>query len=219
MDMLITFTPQRRDDTLALEKDGDAIIINGLRFDFGPLADGHSLPAAAIGSAWIAGPVDRVGGALTVPVIWPHGPGAHELPEPLLVETDGPVEFLGAAAQPGGGPLPGTVDLGAAAPTTPTLSQYDKDKLRYQRRALAKDTLLAEMAAENMARVRAGVWTVSDLTALMQDPTLKATLDLIATLSFEMAAQALASSTHPLLTADIKAGWVDKLQANFYLEP
>ena len=105
------------------------------------------------------------------------------------------------------------------APEPPVLSQFERDKLRYQRRAAVKDQLLAEMAAENMARVRSGTWTVADLTGLMQDATLKTTLDLIGTLSYEMAAQSLAASTNPLLTPAIKAGWVSKLQANFYLEP
>ena len=75
------------------------------------------------------------------------------------------------------------------------------------------------MAADNMSRVRAGVWTVVDLTDLMAGPDVKAVLEMLGTLSFELAAEALAAADHPLLTPTIKAGWVAKLQAHLYLVP
>ncbi len=103
-------------------------------------------------------------------------------------------------------------------PVTPP-TQFELDVSRYKKRAQARDGLLAEMAAENMARVRSGVWSVNDLTALMAEPSIKAVLDLIGALSFEMAASALAAATHPLLTPEIKAGWVAKLQEKFFLVP
>jgi hypothetical protein len=98
-------------------------------------------------------------------------------------------------------------------------SQYQLDVSRYTKRAAVKDRLLAEMAADNMARVRSGVWTVVDLTDLMADPDVKAVLEMIGTLSFELASQALAAADQPLLTPQIKAGWVAKLQAHLYLVP
>lgn len=106
-----------------------------------------------------------------------------------------------------------------AAPVPPAPTQHDLDFNRYVRRAAARDRLLAEMAADNMARVRSGAWTVSDLQGLMADPQTKVVIDLINTLSFELAAQALAASPNVLLTPEIKAGWVAKLQAHFYLVP
>lgn len=111
----------------------------------------------------------------------------------------------------------GYVPEPADAPPAPT--QYTLDVNRYTKRAAVKDRLLAEMAADNMARVRSGVWTVVDLTGLMADADVKAVLELIGTLSFELAAQALAAADHPLLTPKIKAGWIAKLQQHLYLEP
>jgi hypothetical protein len=99
-------------------------------------------------------------------------------------------------------------------PSEPTQQQLDRQ--RFARRAAAKDGLLAEMAADNMGRVRSGAWSVSDLTSLMGDPGVKTTLDLIGTLSFELAAQALSAISHPLLTPEIKAAWGARLAAHFY---
>ena len=96
-------------------------------------------------------------------------------------------------------------------------TQFEIDMLRYQRRAAVKDYLLAKMAAENTTRVRTGIWTVADLSALMADPALKMILDLIGTLSFELAEQALVGTQHPLLTPDIKNGWAADLREHFYL--
>ena len=104
-------------------------------------------------------------------------------------------------------------------PADPTPTQHDLDYRRYRRRAEARDSLLAEMAADNMARVRAGVWTVADLQSLMADPLTKVVVELINTLSFEMAAAALTAAPGTLLTPEIKAGWIAKLQAHYYLVP
>lgn len=100
------------------------------------------------------------------------------------------------------------------APAEP--SQKEKDYNKYIQRAQIKDKLLAEMATENMERVRNGVWTVPDLIGLTQDPTLKLVLDDINTLSFELAQSKLLSVTHALLTTDIKNSWILKLQNNLF---
>lgn len=100
----------------------------------------------------------------------------------------------------------------------PTQSQEEKDLAKYQKRAAVKDLIISEMATENMSRVRAGIWTVSDLINLTQDPTLKLVLDDISTLSFELAAQKLQTANNPLLTSDIKNKWILKLRGHFYNE-
>ena len=100
----------------------------------------------------------------------------------------------------------------------PGPTQFERDQARYTKRAAVKDELLAYMAADNMSRVRAQDWTVADLTGLVADPSVKAALDFMGTLSFELAAQAIASATTPLLTPEIRADWVARLQAHFYLE-
>ena len=101
--------------------------------------------------------------------------------------------------------------------STPT--QFELDRRRYKRRAEVQSELIAWMAADNMSRVRSGVWTVADLTILMADPALTAANAYMQTLSYELAAQAIAQSTNPLLTPEIKGAWVAKLQEHFYLVP
>ena len=97
-------------------------------------------------------------------------------------------------------------------------TQFEKDQSRYQKRAAAKDELLAYMAADNMSRVRSGAWSVTDLTALMDDPAVVAANALMGTLSFELAAQQIQAAVTPLLTPEIKADWVSRLEAHYYLE-
>lgn len=98
-------------------------------------------------------------------------------------------------------------------------SQFEKDQSRYSKRAAVKDELMAYMAADNMGRVRSGVWTVAELTGLMTDPDVSAATAYMGTLSYELAAQAIAQATTPLLTPEIKAAWVSKLQEHLYLTP
>ena len=97
-------------------------------------------------------------------------------------------------------------------------SQFEKDQSRYQKRAAVKDELVAYMAADNMSRVRAGEWTVADLTGLLADPAVASANQFMSTLSFELAAQAIASAATPLLTPAIRADWIARLQAAFFTE-
>lgn len=101
-------------------------------------------------------------------------------------------------------------------PSTP--SQFELDQVRYTKRAAVKDSLLAYMAADNMSRVRSGAWTVTDLTNLLADPAVSAANQFMSTLSFELAAQAIAQAATPLLTPAIRTDWITRLQAHFYLE-
>lgn len=103
-------------------------------------------------------------------------------------------------------------------PPVPEPSQFERDEARYRKRAAVKDTLLAYMAADNMSRVRSGTWTVADLTALLADPAVATANACMGTLSFELAAQAIASASTPLLTPEIRADWIARLQEHFYLE-
>lgn len=123
-------------------------------------------------------------------------------------------------------PCPENVEVGwlrngeafTAPPAPPQSSQFDLDEARYKKRAAAKDSLLAYMAADNMSRVRSGVWTVPQLMSLMDDPAVVTANAYMSTLSYELAAQAIASTATPLLTPEIRADWVARLQAHFYLE-
>ena len=103
------------------------------------------------------------------------------------------------------------------ADVPPAPSQRDLDTARYTKRAAAKDSLIAFMAADNMSRVRSGVWTVADLVALMDDPEVVGLLNSVNTLSFELAIARIQSLPTPLITAEIKAAWIAELQNNLYL--
>lgn len=111
----------------------------------------------------------------------------------------------------------GNTPTPAAPPTAD--EQRDLDQNRYKRRAEVQAELMSWMAADNMSRVRAGTWTVQQLTSLLSDPAVQAAQTYMSTLSYELAAQSIAAATTTLLTPEIKASWIAKLQANFFLVP
>lgn len=85
--MIITFSPQRRDDDLALAVAGGALTINGQSLEL-------SAYDAAQPHAMIVGQPALVGGEWQVTVILPIGQEASEaqrFPDPVTVEADGPV--------------------------------------------------------------------------------------------------------------------------------
>lgn len=94
--MHITLSPVRLDETLTATLTGDVLTLNGETFDFGPLPEGATLPAEAIDSPWIVGPVSRIDGDLHMSLRLPHGPNPSQavaFPEPILVIGDGPIEL------------------------------------------------------------------------------------------------------------------------------
>lgn len=94
--MKIILSPQRRDDTLEVTKNGDTLTVNGENFDFSLIGDGDTLPREAIGSIWFAGPIDRLGGELVL-TLWLPNPWnfsqEQAFPVPLINVQDGPVVF------------------------------------------------------------------------------------------------------------------------------
>ena len=94
--MKITLSPQRRDDTLTVIKQGDALTINGTEYDFTQLPDGGTLPAEAVDCEFVIGSVDRVNGELELNLLLPHGANAAEaarFPEPIINPADGELEL------------------------------------------------------------------------------------------------------------------------------
>jgi len=92
--MNITLSPVRLDTPLTLAIKGDAVVLNGETFDFGPLANGAELPASAIPTDWIDAPVSRVNGVIHMQITLPHGANAPQetlFPELILNPPDGPV--------------------------------------------------------------------------------------------------------------------------------
>ena len=94
--MKITLSPQRRDDTLTVIKQGDVLTINSTEYDFTDLPDGGTLPADAVDCEFVIGSVDRVNGELELTLLLPHGANASEdarFPEPIIDPADGEVEL------------------------------------------------------------------------------------------------------------------------------
>lgn len=94
--MHITLSPVRLDETLTASRAGDVLTLNGVAFDFGPLPEGATLPAEAIDSEWIVGPVSRIDGDLHLTLRLPHGPNPSQavaFPAPLTVLEDGPIDL------------------------------------------------------------------------------------------------------------------------------
>ena len=77
--MQITFVPQRRDDTLTLERSGDVLSINHTEvFDFTFLQNGDVIAEVDLDSEWIVSDVTRVAGEVQLRVLLPHGPDAND---------------------------------------------------------------------------------------------------------------------------------------------
>lgn len=94
--MRITLSPVRMDETLTATRSGDVLILNGEAFDFGLLPEGATLPAEAIDSDWIVGPVSRIDGDLHLTMRLPHGPNPSQavaFPRPLVVMVDGEIDL------------------------------------------------------------------------------------------------------------------------------
>ena len=94
--MKINLSPQRRDDTLTVIKQGDVLTINGTEYDFTDLPNGGTLPADAVDCEYVFGSVDRVNGELELTLLLPHGANASEaarFPQPIINPADGEVEL------------------------------------------------------------------------------------------------------------------------------
>lgn len=99
----------------------------------------------------------------------------------------------------------------------PVVNQKELDEIRFQKRAAAKDSIIARMAASNLERVRNGVWTTVDLVSLTEDAQLKKLLDDVNTLSYEIAYFKIDNIQNALLTPEIKNEWKSLLLEHFYL--
>lgn len=135
----------------------------------------------------------------------------------IILQDDGDGVYIKHfdAEKLGAQPTQAVIDAVVIAAKTQVQLDYD----RYIKRAQAKDKILAEFASENMSRIRAGTWTVPNLIELTQDAQLNLLLANINTLSYELAINSVQSITNPLITPEIKAGWIAKLQSHLYLIP
>ena len=84
--MKITLSPVRMDSPLTASLAGEVLTLNGTPVDLAGVTEGT--PYEAHGSAWIAGPVERIAGELHLTLVLPHGPQPPEetrFPVPLDV--------------------------------------------------------------------------------------------------------------------------------------
>lgn len=96
--MHITLNPQRSDAALSVAKAGDTLTINGEAFDFSAIPEGATLPAEAVSSEFVAGPVERLDGVLHITLLLPHGanpPPEVAFPAPIIDPPDGPLALPG----------------------------------------------------------------------------------------------------------------------------
>ena len=94
--MKITLSPQRRDDTLTVTKQGDTLTINGTAYDFSVIPDGATLPEDATDCEWLASDVERIDGVLHLTLLLPHGANASEaarFPQPIINPANGELEL------------------------------------------------------------------------------------------------------------------------------
>lgn len=94
--MHITLSSQRRDDSLAVTKQGDTLTINGTIFDFSVIPDGATLPASAVDCDYLTGNIERIAGVLHLSLILPHGPNPSQavaFPAPIANPPNGKLEL------------------------------------------------------------------------------------------------------------------------------
>jgi len=94
--MKIKLSPQRRDDTLTVTKQGDILTINGTAYDFSVVPNGATLPMGATDCEWLASDVERIDGVLHLTLLLPHGANASQaarFPQPIINPADGVLEL------------------------------------------------------------------------------------------------------------------------------
>ncbi|MBN7804920.1 hypothetical protein JZX86_06015 [Agrobacterium rosae] len=94
--MKISLSPQRRDDTLTVEKNGDRLRINGELLNFNPVPEGATIKASDIPCEWICGDVSRIDGELHLCLLLPISAEPAEyvaFPQPLDNPPDGVLDL------------------------------------------------------------------------------------------------------------------------------
>ncbi|WP_305883414.1 tail fiber assembly protein [Pseudomonas asiatica] len=137
--MIIKLSPVRSDALLSVIKAGDALVINGVSFDFSRLKDGDTLPVTAISSEWITQDVMRNGAVIEFTLLMPHAADAPEsarFPADIVNPADGVIRLPGLESEPSQPPImAGVIDW----------SQVVTEAMKQEHDAAA---LLAQVAAQ-----------------------------------------------------------------------
>lgn len=94
--MKIKLNPQRRDDTLSIEKQDGTLIINGIPFDLSVIPEGATLPASAVDCEYLSGDIERIDGVLHLSLVLPHGANPSQsvaFPADIINPADGVLEL------------------------------------------------------------------------------------------------------------------------------
>lgn len=94
--MHIRLSPQYRDASLTVEKQGDILTVNGAAYDFSSIPDGATVEN--VPCDFIVGPVSRINGEIHLTLIAPHGgkpteteafpPALEAAPDGVIVDFD-----------------------------------------------------------------------------------------------------------------------------------
>jgi hypothetical protein len=104
------------------------------------------------------------------------------------------------------------VDTYTGGPATDDRRSFEK----FLKRSSVKDKIMSEMATENITRVYSGEWAETDLISLSSDTALNEILANISALAYEIAYYKVSQINNPLITTEIKNGWMAKLASHFY---
>ena len=94
--MIINLSPQVREDSLTVSKQGETLVINGTEFDFSQLPEGATLPREAIDCEYIVSDVSRANGDIELTLLLPIGANASDaakFPAPITVTEDGSINL------------------------------------------------------------------------------------------------------------------------------
>ncbi|MFJ2982268.1 MULTISPECIES: tail fiber assembly protein [unclassified Pseudomonas] len=111
--MIIKLSPVRSAGRMTLSRLGDMLTINGLALDFANLPEGGTLPAQAISSSDVVGPVERIDGKVVLTLRFAHGADAPEearFPADIVDPPAGPVPLPGVEQGSEGPAIPGVID-------------------------------------------------------------------------------------------------------------
>lgn len=93
----IIMQPQYSDNILTLAKSGNALTINGEKYDFSPLEEGYEIPPEAIDCDWIFGSIKKIDGIIHLTIIMPYNdadaPDHIRFPEPIMLIEDTEIVF------------------------------------------------------------------------------------------------------------------------------
>ena len=70
--MTIKFKSINSYSPLTVTKQGDALTVNGIEYDFTALPDGATLPSEAIDCDYIVGDIERVNGVIEITLLAPY---------------------------------------------------------------------------------------------------------------------------------------------------